>query len=94
MGIPRRFKLLGITYTVSLVAPTDWHSTEAVGLFDSTRNHIAVLAGNPDANAQAFWHECVHAILKAMGKSKLYEDEAFVDLFASMIHQIIVTSED
>lgn len=93
MSIPKRFRLLGIEYTVSIVAADDWHSIEACGLFDSARNHISVLEGPQDAIEQRIWHEIAHAILKAMGRSKLYADEAFVDLIASCIHQVITSQE-
>jgi len=38
-------------------------------------------------------HEVVHAVLSDMGEEKLSKDEKFVDLFASMLHQINKTSK-
>jgi len=42
---------------------------------------------------QWYCHELVHHILNQMGKDELDKDEAFVDLFANLLHQALVTAK-
>ena len=46
-----------------------------------------------DQLTHVFMHELVHAILGTMGRDDLYEDEAFVDLFAHLLCQAFKTSK-
>ena len=40
---------------------------------------------------QTLWHEITHWILEVMGEEKLNRDEKFVDLFGSLICQVLRT---
>ena len=42
---------------------------------------------------QTFLHELVHAILNTMRKDDLYDDESFVNTFASFLNEAINTME-
>lgn len=96
MKIPKRFKLLGIEYTVKLIPAADWpeEHKEAVGLFSERNYEIWVLqTKKKQAMEQTFLHEAMHGILSAMGRDDLYGNEQFIDLLASLMHQMITTSE-
>jgi len=76
---------------VSILAPKDWtysDTEECVGVFIPHLRKICLLY-NPDKPAleHTYLHELVHAILHCMGRDELYKDEAFVDLFAGLLHQ-------
>lgn len=92
MKIPKSFRLLGQTYTVEVVLPQDWKNEDAVGIFRPHMRRIELLFNSSrEALEQAFFHELTHAALNAMGKDKLYKDEAFVDLLAGLFHQALTT---
>lgn len=93
MKIPKRFQLMGHTYAVKIVARRDWKDPEAVGLFDNTTHQILILKADQATMQQVLLHEIEHAILLAMGRDELYKDESFVDLQASMLHQILTSME-
>jgi hypothetical protein len=60
-------------------------------------NEIAIqslgpgLPGNKEMQEQWFFHELIHHILHQMNH-KLRSDEAFVNLFASLLHQALSTA--
>lgn len=91
--IPKSFKLHGITYRVVI---KDDHSsrTDNLGTASYRFDDItlqSVVPGAPmssERQAQVFFHELVHHILREMG-SKKRDDEHFVDLFASLLHQAL-----
>ena len=91
--IPKSFKLHGITYRVVI---KDDHSsrTDNLGTASYRFDDItlqSVVPGAPmssERQAQVFFHELVHHILREMG-SKKRDDERFVDLFASLLHQAL-----
>jgi hypothetical protein len=91
--IPNSFQLLGQRYTVRLLSKDEWKDGDAVGLFYSQPKEIHVLDTNAQLIEHSYLHELTHAILLAMGKRKLYEDEAFVDLFSGMLQQAFNTAE-
>lgn len=93
MRIPKRFNLMGQAYTVRVVPKSEWKDPEAVGLFDNSSRCILILRADKATMEQIFLHELEHAVLLAMGRDKLYKDEAFVDLHAAMYHQILTTME-
>ena len=66
---------------------------EAVGLFDVSSRQILILKADKATMEQVYLHELEHAILLAMGRDKLYKDEAFVDLHAGMLHQVLTSME-
>lgn len=93
MKIPKRFHLMGHVYEVVIVPRSQWKDPEAVGLFDNNSRRILILKSDSASMQQVYLHEVSHAMLLAMGRDKLYRDESFVDLLASMLHQILTTSE-
>lgn len=94
--IPSSFELLGVTYTVEfeddLIGRTD-----NVGEADYRYRKIrlqSLKAGvpiNSEKQEQTYLHEVTHHILEIMG-SKLKNDEQFIELFAGLLHQALVTS--
>ncbi|HKS75844.1 MAG TPA: hypothetical protein VJQ82_21710 [Terriglobales bacterium] len=93
MKIPKRFHLMGQVYTVRILKQSDWKDPEAVGLFDNASRQILILKADPPTMQQVFLHEAEHAILLAMGRDDLYKDEAFVDLHAGLLHQLLTSAE-
>lgn len=97
LPIPTSLELHGITYLIrfqdDLVAKND-----NLGEASYRMNEIvlqSVIPGAPmtsDRQGQVFCHELTHHILREM-RSKLRDDESFVDLFASLLHQAFVTAE-
>jgi hypothetical protein len=96
--IPKRFKLLGQTIEVELVPHIASHNG-TLGEARAIQNNILLqenVDGFPIPESQRlhiFWHEAVHLMLGAMGQEELAGEEAFVDLMAGMIHQVISTAE-
>jgi hypothetical protein len=91
MRIPKRFRLLGQEYTVEVLQSERWpEESDCVGIF-RPNTHEIILRHNKSRSAieHAFLHELNHAILNAMGRDKLYKDEAFVDLQAALLHQAL-----
>lgn len=93
MRIPGRFTLLGVSYTVRVVPESDWKIDDAVGYFLPHTHEILIRAGRQALVEQTYYHELCHAVLHAMGRDRLYRDEAFVDLFGAMLHQINSTAK-
>ena len=93
MKIPKRFRLLGQEYTVTILPQSQWKDPEAVGLFDTGSRQILILKAPRETMEQVALHELTHAILAVMGQDKLYKNEAFVDLFSGLLHQYLITSE-
>lgn len=93
MKIPKQFQLMGHTYAVRIVKQSDWKDPEAVGLFDNTSRQILILKSDVATMQQVFLHEATHAILLVMGRDELYKDEAFVDLNAGLLHQLLTSME-
>lgn len=100
MEIPKKFKLFGETITVEYVS----NLIEKEGRMGQSvyrENKIQLLDINNDIYStkpfmhieQTFYHELVHFILTKMNLNDLSEDEKFVDVFASLLHQVIVTAE-
>lgn len=104
MKIPKRFKLMGQTIDVEFQADhfrdSGWEGTA------SYRRNKIMLQSNSDAVPlkpemleQTFMHELVHFILYHSGaaytgkKDYMHQDEGFVDLTASLLHQALTTME-
>jgi hypothetical protein len=97
LRIPQSFMLHGQKISVIYEPPLVYKNGNRGEARFST-NQIA-LQNNSDGNPipqssieQTFCHEMVHYILNEMG-NKLKDDERFVDLFASLLHQALVTME-
>jgi predicted SprT family Zn-dependent metalloprotease len=56
------------------------------------QSHTASVPNPPTDIEQAFVHELIHWILNQMNH-KLNNNEAFVNLFASLLHQALTTAE-
>lgn len=94
MPIPRQFKLGGLTIQVII----DNTLTEKLGVVGKTEyiSQVIVLDRThaPDETVeQSFWHELIHWILFVMHEHELRENEKFVDLFATFLHQVLTTLE-
>lgn len=98
MKIPKKITLLNSTYTVE-IKPDLLDDQGAIGQFDSLKGKIFI---QPNSNIspiiqneieQTFLHELVHAILYKMEKQELFKDEAFVNQFASLLHQAYLTKK-
>ncbi len=90
--IPKSFNLAGHTYSVEVVDEDEWIDDDSVGLCLQERQTILIRGILTDSTKQhTFCHELVHAILHAMGEKDLDDDEQFVDLFGSLLHQVWTT---
>jgi hypothetical protein len=94
LKIPEQIQIGGITYDIKICDP------ESLELQSTTIGHIwyqkQLIAISEclkdDLKAQTLCHELIHAITMAMGYTEGDEvklNEAFVDAFASYMHQII-----
>lgn len=92
MRIPKSFRLMGCEYTVTVVQPEDWKDNESCGLFYSYTREIHVLFGPPESVEHAFLHELMHAVMHAMGETKLYGNEKFIDMSAGLLHQALISA--
>ena len=98
MKIPKRFKLFGRTITVEynqneadecdFKGATRWRKDQIL-----LANPNVYKTGTAKGQEQTFCHELVHYILYLMRNEKLGNDEDFVDLFASCLHQVLDTME-
>ncbi len=97
MNIPKRFRVGGVDYEVKLVQHCgindDFGLWRPQGIIE-----IATQAGGYEVSEsqkkQTFLHELTHAILFAMGKEELNEDESFVNTFSSFLNEAISTTEE
>jgi hypothetical protein len=91
MKIPKGFTLAGIPWEVevrSMVAD----GSDAVGRCQGQRARILVESTlKKELKEQTYCHELVHAILFTMGKME--HDEEFVDAFAHLLHQALLTAK-
>ena len=69
------------------------------GSFDRSDNSIDVAKKDVRGNSysagersETFWHETTHAILAAMGRHKLNNDEKFVTEFAKLLDEAVHTA--
>ncbi len=98
MKIPKRFKLFGQTIEVEIQEHLN-DKTDCRGQTRYRENKIFLQRidnkyySRPDTSIeQTFCHELVHWILQLM-HNKLDEDEAFIEVFSSLIHQAMATAE-
>lgn len=93
--IPKEFYLHGIKYLVkiadNLLGEND-NLGEASYRLEEIRlqNILPGIPLTPLRQEQVFWHEVVHHILREM-QSKKKDDEKFVELFSSLLHQALTT---
>ena len=95
--IPKKFKVGSVDYEVRLVEHCcmndDFGLWRPQGIIE-----IATQAGGYEVSEskkrQVFLHELTHAILFAMGKEELNDDESFVNTFSSFLSEAINTMEE
>ena len=95
--LPKKFKVGGVDYTVKQVEHCGDHDNfgfcRPQGIIE-----IANQAGGYEVSEskkkQTFLHELTHAILFAMGKGELNENESFVNTFSSFLTEAINTMEE
>lgn len=92
MKIPKSFKLFNTTINVIF----DNQRADDLQVFGSYQphNHTILLSNKygiehlgEDQIIDTFYHEKVHAILRAMNEEKLNRNEKFVDVFAKLLRQ-------
>ena len=95
MIIPERFQLHGQTLTVSYDKELSKREN-LLGCASSGNNTVELLPPSEDNPLskveQTFLHELTHMILLAMEERELSNNEQFVDVFASLLHQAITSS--
>lgn len=87
-NIPKKLKVGGVDYSVKQVEHCG--TNDDFGLWRSQGIiEIVTQAGGYEVSEskkkQTFLYELTHAILFAMGKDNLYEDESFVNTFSSFL---------
>ena len=95
--IPKKIKVGSVDYEVRLVEHCgindDFGLWRPQGIIE-----IANQAGgykiSESKKMQTFMHEITHAILFAMGKEELNDDESFVNIFSSFLSEAINTMEE
>jgi predicted SprT family Zn-dependent metalloprotease len=96
MKIPKSFKLFGETIKVEInpnlvTKEGAWgmarYDSDTISLQPNTKDHYT----SDDQMYQVFSHELVHFILDRMCEIKLRNNEKFVDVFASLLHQALTT---
>ena len=95
-NIPNKLKIGGVDYSIKHVEHCgmndDFGLWRPQGIIE-----IANQAGGYEVSdskkRQTFLHELTHAILFAMGKSELNDDESFVNTFSSFLNEAINTME-
>ena len=95
--IPKKFKVGSVDYEVKRVEHCgnndDFGFWRPQGIIE-----IANQAGGYEVSEskkmQTFLHELTHAILFAMGKEELNDDESFVNTFSSFLSEAINTMEE
>ena len=96
-NIPKKFKVGSVDYEVRLVehcgTDDDFGLWRPQGIIE-----IANQSGGYDISEskkkQTFFHELTHAILFAMRKDDLNDDESFVNTFSSFLAEAINTIEE
>lgn len=95
-NIPSKLKIGGVDYSIKHVEHCgmndDFGLWRPQGIIE-----IANQAGGYEVSdskkRQTFLHELTHAILFAMGKEELNDDESFVNTFSSFLNEAINTME-
>lgn len=96
--IPKQFNILGHTIKVKMGNPIV-NGRIVAGSVDPNNNIIELattIDGNPIGQSMlehTYLHEITHLILDTMGENELYYNEKFVDLFAGLLHQVLITSK-
>ena len=90
MIIPKSYKQFGRTVKVSVESTGP--RAEYCGLASPDRGSILLTPGmSRDKLEHTFLHESIHLAMFALGRGDLFEDEAFTDQFAGLLHQLLTT---
>lgn len=96
-NIPKKFQVGGVEYTVNRVdhcgANDDFGMWYPYG-FIEIANQSGGYQVSESKRRQVFFHEFIHAILFAMGKEDLNDDESFVNTFSSFLSEAINSMEE
>ena len=98
MKIPKRFKLYGYTFDVEYKDDLmDEENFEGMAKLRGNKIYIQSVNSSfsrPKEHLErTFLHELVHVILFQMYENDMGRDEKFVETFASLLHQAIITME-
>ena len=91
------FTLGGVEHVVEIRQEVGYK--QDFGQYDPVRKVIQIAQTSRgrgvmySSQQQIFLHELVHAILNTMRKDDLYDDESFVNTFASFLNEVINTME-
>lgn len=93
MEIPKKFKLVGLTFKIKqlwkLNSKDDhWGSCSVATKTIKLKRNL-----NKEQKEITYLHEIVHAILDVTEYEELSKDEKFVERFSKALHQVITTSE-
>jgi len=101
--LPKRFKLMGQTITVVVSEDAFQHDErDCIGLARYRTNEIHIkptLLENKEQLFQVFLHELIHFVFYHSGgahkgaSAYMHQEEDFVDLTASLLHQAFSTFE-
>jgi hypothetical protein len=94
MKIPKSFRLMGHDFNVTVVPESQWVDDETGGYCIHDKQQILIRKfGSVQAQEQVFFHELVHAMLNKMGEHELDENEQFVDVMGSLLHQFYTSAK-
>lgn len=96
-NIPKKLKVGGVDYSVKQVehcgTDDNFGFWRPQGIIE-VANQAGGYEVSESKKKQTFLHELTHAILFAMGKEELNEDESFVNTFSSFLSEAINTMEE
>lgn len=98
MEIPKQVRVGRTLYQIKLIPslPTSWHAGQV--RYDAAEILVSTHAGTSNRKrtaeelTQLFWHEVVHAALHDMGRTRLCNDEDFVDALAERLTDVVQTA--
>ena len=95
-NIPNKLKIGGVDYSIKHVEHCgnydDFGFWRPQGIIELAKQSGGFEISE-SKKRQTFFHELTHAILFAMGKDELNEDESFVNTFSSFLNEAINTME-
>lgn len=96
-NIPKKLKVGGVDYSVKQVehcgTDDNFGFWRPQGIIE-VANQAGGYEVSESKKKQTFLHELTHAILFAMGKEELNDDESFVNTFSSFLSEAINTMEE
>lgn len=94
--IPNTFNVGGVEHTVKIARIVgedgDFGQFDPTGII-SLAEQVGTREVSQTKREQTFCHELIHAILFTMRKDDLYEDESFINTFASFLYEAIRTAK-